>query len=204
MLEDAKSCDCQKQVLKERFRAAENTLLAALNGWDGVKVSDAEITELRRNLMQARQACEEQGVEVETLWEFAQKRREINGTHVRRYADEQSRITPMLPYLLRQRIAWAAGISAGAGVLLEWNTLGGMLGALAAGFVVFAVVEGVLADLFPTPPIRIARMACELDVDVSDIWPKGSTEAEEYMRGYRRHERRRALRGESTGWIKAR
>lgn len=204
MLEDAKSCDCQKQVLKERFRAAENTLLAALNGWDGVKVSDAEITELRRNLMQARQACEEQGVEVETLWEFAQKRREINGTHVRRYADEQSRITPMLPYLLRQRIAWAAAISAGAGVLLEWNTLGGMLGALAAGFVVFAVVEGVLADLFPTPPIRIARMACELDVDVSDIWPKGSTEAEEYMRGYRRHERRRALRGESTGWIKAR
>lgn len=204
MLEDTKTCECQKQTLKERFRAAENTLLAALNGWDGVKVSDAEITELRRNLMQARQACEEHGVEVETLWEFAQKRREIDGAHVRRYADEQARITPMLPYLLRQRIGWAAGISAGVVVLLEWTTLGGMLGALAAGFVVFAVVEGVLADLFPTPPIRIARMACELDVDVSDIWPKGSTEVEDYMRGYRRHERRRSLRGESTGWIKAR
>ncbi len=204
MLEEAKSCDCQKQVLKERFRAAENTLLAALNGWDGVKVSDAEITELRRNLMQARQACEQQNVEVETLWEFAQKRREIDVAHVRRYAEEQSTITPMLPYVLRQRIAWATGISAGAIVLLEWPTLGGMLGALAAGFVVFAVVEGVLADLFPTPPIRIARMACELDVDVSDIWPKGSTEVEEYMHGYKRQERRRALRGESTGWIKAR
>ncbi|TXT28183.1 MAG: hypothetical protein FD131_3316 [Rhodocyclaceae bacterium] len=204
MLEDAKPCECQKQTLKERFRAAENTLLAALNGWDGLKVSDAEIAELRRNLIQARQACEEQGVEVETLWEFAQKRQEIDGAHVRSYADEQSRITPMLPYALRQRIAWAAGISAGVIVLLEWTTLGGMLGALAAGFVVFAVVEGILADLFPTPPIRIARMACELDVDVSDIWPKGSQEIEDYMRGYRRHERRRALRGESTGWIKAR
>lgn len=204
MPEDAKSCDCQKQALKERFRAAENTLLAALNEWDGVKVSDEEITELRRSLMQARQACEEQGVEVETLWEFAQKRREIDGAHVRRFADEQSRITPMLPYVLRQRIAWAVAISAGVIVLLEWTTLGGMLGAIAAGFVVFAVVEGVLADLFPTPPIRIARMACELEVEVSDIWPKGSTEVEEYMRGYRRHERRRALRGEATGWIKAR
>lgn len=204
MLEDTKPCECQKQPLKERFRAAENTLLAALNGWDGVKVSDAEITELRRNLMQARQACDEQGVEVETLWEFAQKRREINRAHVRGYADEQSRITPMLPYLLRQRIAWAAAISAGAAVLLEWSTLGGMLGALAAGFVVFAVVEGILADLFPTPPIRIARMACELEVDVSDIWTKGSAEVDDYMRGYRRHERRRALRGESTGWINAR
>lgn len=204
MPEDAKSSDCQKQALKERFRAAENTLLAALNEWDGVKVSDEEITELRRSLMQARQACEEQGVEVETLWEFAQKRREIDGAHVRRFADEQSRITPMLPYVLRQRIAWAVAISAGVIVLLEWTTLGGMLGAIAAGFVVFAVVEGVLADLFPTPPIRIARMACELEVEVSDIWPKGSTEAEDYMRGYRRHERRRALRGESTGWIKAR
>lgn len=204
MLEDTKPCECQKQTLKERFRAAENTLLAALNGWDGVKVSDAEITELRRNLMQARLACEEQGVEVETLWEFAQKRREINEAHVRSYADEQARITPMLPYLLRQRIAWAAAISAGVAVLLEWTTLGGMLGALAAGFVVFAVVEGILADLFPTPPIRIARMACELEVDVSDIWTKGSAEVDDYMRGYRRHERRRARRGESTGWIKAR
>ena len=204
MLEDTKPCECQKQTLKERFQTAENTLLAALNGWDGVKVSDTEITELRRNLMQARLACEEQGVEVETLWEFAQKRQEIKEAHVRHYADEQSRITPMLSYLLRQRIAWAAGISTGVIVLLEWTTLGGMLGALAAGFVVFVVVEGILADLFPTPPIRISRMACELDVDVSDIWAKGSIEVEDYMRGYRRHERRRALRGESTGWIKAR
>lgn len=204
MLEDTKPYECQKQTLKERFRAAENTLLAALNGWDGVKVSDAEITELRRNLMQARLACEEQGVEVETLWEFAQKRQEIDVAHVRHYADEQSRITPMLPYLLRQRIAWAAGLILAVAVLLEWSTLCGMLGAIAAGFVAFAVVEGVLADLFPTPPIRIARMACELAVDVGDLWPKGSTEFTDYMRGYRRHERRRALRGESTGWLKAR
>jgi hypothetical protein len=197
-------CECQKKALKERFRGAENTLLAALNEWHGVKVSDAEITELRRDLMQARQACEEQGIEVETLWEFAQKRREINGAHVRRYAEEQSRITPMVPYELRQRIARAAGLILAVAILLEWATPGGVLGALIAGFVAFAIVEGVLADLFPAPPIRIARMACELGVDVSDLWPKGSDEFNDYMRGYRRHERRRALRGESNGWIKAR
>lgn len=200
----AKTCECQRKALKVRFRAAENTLLAALNGWHGIKVSEAEITELRRNVMQARQACEEQGVEVETLWEFAQKRREIDGAHVRRYAEEQSRITPLLPYVLRQLIAWAAGIILVVVVLLEWTTLGGMLGALVAGFVAFAVVEGVLADLFPTPPIRIARMACELAVDVSDLWPEGSDEFKDYVRGSKRHERRMAQRGEPTGWIKAR
>jgi hypothetical protein len=200
----AKTCECQKKALKERFRAAENTLLAALNGWHGVKVSDAEITSLRRNLMQARQACEEQDVEVETLWEFAQKRREIDGVHVRRYAEEQSRITPMVPYVLRQRIAWAAGLILALAVLLEWATPGGILGSLIAGFVAFAVVEGVLADLFPTSPIRIARMACELEVDVSDLWQKGSNEFKDYVRGYKRHEWRRARRGEPTGWIKAR
>lgn len=199
-----KTCECQKKALKERFRAAENTLLAALNGWHGVNASDVEITELRRLLMQARQACEEQGIEVETLWEFAQKRQEIDVAHVRGYAQEQSRATPMVPYVLRQRIAWAAGLILAVAVLLEWSTLGGMLGALVAGFVAFAVVEGVLADLFPTPPIHIARMACELAVDVGDLWPKGSNEFTDYMRGYRRHERRRALRGESTGWLKAR
>lgn len=203
-MSNTSTCECQKTAVKERFQAAETALLAALNGWHGAKATDGEITELRRHLMQARLACEEQGVEVETLWEFAQKRLEIDGAYVRRYAEEQFTITPMLPYVLRQRIAWAAGFALALAVLLEWTTLGGILGALAAGFVAFAVVEGVLADLFPTPPIRIGRMACELGVDVSDIWPKGSTEVDEYMRGYRRHERRRALRGESTGWIKAR
>jgi hypothetical protein len=200
----AKTCECQQKALKVRFQAAENALLAALNGWHGVKVSDAEITELRRHLMQARQACEEQGVEVETLREFAQKRREIDGAHVRRYAEEQSAITPMLPYVLRQRIAWAAGLSLAVAVLLEWTTPSGMLGALVAGFVAFAVVEGVLADLFPTPPIRIARMASELDVDVSDLWTRESHEFKDYVQGYRRHEWRKARRGEPSGWIKAR
>lgn len=203
-MNDTSTCECQKTAAKERFQASETTLLAALNGWCGTKATDGEIAELRRNLMQARQACDGQGVEVETLWEFAQKRREINGAYVRRYAEKQSTITPMLPYVLRQRIAWVAGFAVALAVLLEWTSLGGILGALAAGFVAFAVVEGVLADVFPTPPIRIGRMASELAVDVADLWPKASNEFKDYEQGYKRHERRKVRRGESTGWIKAR
>lgn len=194
----------QKSAVKERFQAAETALLAALNGWHGAKATDGEITELRRHLMQARQACEEQGVEVETLWEFAQKRREIDLAHVRGYAEEQSTITPMLPYVSRQRIAWAAGFALAVAFLLEWTSFGGILGALTAGLVTFAVVDGVLADLFPTPPIRIGRMASELAVDVSDLWPKESHEFKDYVQGYKRQERRKSRRGEPTGWIKAR
>lgn len=194
----------QKSAVKERFQAAETALLAALNGWHGAKATDGEITELRRHLMQARQACEEQGVEVETLWEFAQKRREIDLAHVRGYAEEQATITPMLPYVSRQRIAWAAGFALAVAFLLEWTSFGGILGALTAGLVTFAVVDGVLADLFPTPPIRIGRMASELAVDVSDLWPKESHEFKDYVQGYKRQERRKSRRGEPTGWIKAR
>lgn len=203
-MSDTSTCECQKTAVKERFQAAETALLAALNGWHGARTTDGEITELRRHLLQARHACEEQGVEVETLWEFAQKRREIDGAHVRRYAEVQSAIAPMLPYVLRQRIAGAAGFALAVAVLLEWPTLGGILGALASGFVAFAVVEGVLADVFPTPPIRIGRMASELAVDVFDLWPKDSHEFKDYVRGYKRHEWRKARRGQSTGWIKAR
>lgn len=203
-MSDTCTCECQKTAVKERFRAAETALLAALNGWHGATATDGEITELRRYLMQARRACEDLGVEVETLWEFAQKRREIDGAHVRRYAAEQSTVTPMLPYVLRQRIAWAAGITVAVAVMLEWNTFGEILGALAAGLVTFAVVEGALADLFPTPPIRIGRMACERAVDVSDLWPKESHEFKDYARSYRRQEWRKARRGEPTSWIRAR
>ncbi len=94
---DTSTRECLKAALKERFQAAETALLAALNGWHGAKATDGEITELRRHLMHARRACEERGVDVETLWEFAQKRREIDEGHVRRYAEVQSMIIPMLP-----------------------------------------------------------------------------------------------------------
>lgn len=196
------SCECQKKAVKERFRSAENMLLVALNGWHGVKASDLEIAELRRRLMQARAACEEQGVEVQTLWEFAQKLRELNEENVRRYAQAQSSITPILPFILRRRIAWAAGGILAVAVLLEWSTLGGMFSALGAGLVAFAAVEGVLSELFPTPPIRIARMACDLAVDVRDLWPQGSADLKDYMFAYMK--RRRVRRGEPEGWIKAR
>lgn len=203
-MSDTSACECQKAAAKKRFREAETALLVALNGWHGAKATDGEIIELRRHLMQARQACEELGVEVETLWEFAQKRKAIDEAHVRRYAEEQSTITPMLPYMPRQRIAWAAGIAVGVAVLLEWPIFVGMLCSLAAGLVAFAVAEGVLADLFPTPPIRISRMACEREIDVSDLWSKESPEFKDYVRGYRRHEWRKMRRGEPSGWIKAR
>lgn len=183
---------------------AENTLLAALNGWHGSKVSDAKISELRRNLMLARKACEEQGVEAETLWDFVQKQRQIHEAYVRRYANEQLEVAPVLPFRLRQGAAGAAAILLAVAVLLGWPTPGGMCSALVAALLGFAAVEGVLSELFPTPAVRIARMACEFAVDVSDLWAQGSNELKDYVRGYKRHERRLAQRGEPTGWIKAR
>lgn len=200
----ANVCECQEEALKGRFRGAENALLTALNGWHGVRPSDEVITELRRNLMQARQACEDRGIKVETLWEFAQKRREIDEASVRRYADQQGLITPTVPHWLRQRIALIVGVIVSIAVVAVWTTIGGLIGALISGYIAFVLAEGGIAELFPTPAIRVARMASRLHVDVSDIWAKGSKDFNDYQRGYAANEWRKKNRGESTGWIKAR
>lgn len=154
--------------------------------------------------MQSQQAYEEHGVEVETLWEYAQRRRKADEADVRRYAEEQRTITPVVSYVLRQRMASVVGLVAAVAILLKWATLGGMLGSVIAGLFTFALVVGGLRDLFPTPPVRIARMACNLDVDVTDLWPKGSDEFKDYVQTYRLQNLRRARRGEPMGWIKCR
>lgn len=189
---------------KRNFRQCETALLVALNGFGRPVANDAELTTLRRAVLQARHACERAGVPVETLWEFAEKNRLAREQAVRAYASEQANITPRLPFVLRQRISAALALCASLVVLATWTTVGGLLGALAIGVAVLAVGDRFLADLFPTPASRVARMACDLDVDVGDLWPARSAERKDYLLAYGRQRLRRRQRGEDTGWIRAR
>lgn len=187
MSNDTQNNKLLKKTLKERFQTAQITLLAALNGRCETKVPDADISELRRNLIQARLACEKHGVEVETFQEFVVKQRNQDEAHVRNYAEKQLKVSPALSFGQRQRAAWATASALAVVVFLKWPTLGGMVSAAVAGCVTFALAEAVLAELLPTPPIRIARLASKLSVDVSYLWPEGSNELKDYVHGYLRH-----------------
>lgn len=204
MIPSGTGCQCHRGELKARFRAAENNLLAALNGWQGREATEDELTCLRREVMQARQACGEHGIETETLWEFAQRLHARDEARTRRYAEELYGFTPSVTYLWRKRYARAAGVCVAFAVLTVWATPGGVLGALVAGFIAFAIVEDAIAWRHPTASSLIGRMAAQLAIDVSDLWPEGSDELNDYRRELRRHKFWMKSGGGHAGRIKAR
>ncbi|MEY2161401.1 hypothetical protein [Rhodanobacter sp. FW106-PBR-LB-2-11] len=191
-------------LAKQQFRQCENELLAALNGFGRPVAGDAELVSLRRAVLQARHACERAGVAVETLWEFTERNRLAHEEQVRTFAREQVKVAPRLPFVLRQRITAALAAATGLVVLVTWPSPDGLLGALAASVVALAVGDDCLARLFPTPTSRVARLACDLGVDVADLWPPGSVDRKDYVLAYRRHLWHLRRRGENTGWIRAR
>jgi hypothetical protein len=193
-----------KEQAKQRFHRCEAELIAALNGLSRLPGREEEIVVLRRTLMQSRQACEELGVEVESIDESARKQRQIDEAYVRCYAKEQSQVTPLVPPLMRSRIARGVGCCFGIIPLLVWPTLVGLMGSFVCAVFAWSLTRVFLSEFFPTPPVRIARKACDAGVDVSDLWPKDSPEFKDYVRGYRFHEMRKVRRGEPTGWIKIR
>lgn len=192
-----------KKSLKKEFQDAENNLLAALNRIDNSNSTDAGLVELRRKLMQVRHDCDQHGVEVETLWEFAQRQQAIDLANVRRYAEEQSGKAPMLTYALRQKVAWSISIVMTILFVLEGITASRIFLALISCLVIFLILEIFIAEFFPTPSIRIGRRACELEVDVSDLWPPESNELKDYRYGYTSQQWRRNRRG-LNGRIRAR
>lgn len=189
------------QTPKERFRSAELALIAALNGL-GRPVGNAdEIVALRRELLRARHECQEAGLEVETIEEWAQKDISKKEAMVRGYAAQAMRVIPLIPRAHRLWVGRVAGLCAFG--FLFGEGIGAWVALAGAGYVWGLVYLGC-AELFPTPAIRVARMACALDVDVRDLWPEGSSEQKDYLAGYQMSMDRRRWRGDGPSWIKIR
>jgi hypothetical protein len=192
-----------KLKARQEFQRIDAALIGAMNGIGRPVGTQEELVELRRSLMQARHECEALGVNIETVWEQIQKQRIEEEKIVRRYAEDQINVIPMVPAVWRQRIAKAGGFAIAMVVLFQWATLSGVLCAVLAGVIIYTLIDSVVAEFLPTPAVRIARMASERDVDVSDLWPKESLAYNDYVYAYSRHQMRLEQR-RPGGWIKAR
>lgn len=191
--------ETEKEKAKRQFQFCESELLRGLNGIGRPMASLNEAADLRRALMQAQQICKELGVEAETLWEFAIARRKEDEAAVRQFARAQLHVVPLLARGLRRQIAIGAAVCVVALVISEYWSLGGFFASMFAGLIAFALVESVLAEFFPTPPIRVGRMACQKGVNVCDLWPESSPDAMDYECGYRGELFRMKRRGDDIG-----
>lgn len=190
--------DAKKAELHDRFKRLEHERIAALNGIGRPRGTAEELERLNRDIIAARAACVEAGLRVESMEEFAQRTRKEADAEVRAFAQEQLKIVPVLPFLRRKLIARVVGVLTALWVAVTWTA---PIGALIGGFVAYVVVMNILGDYLPTPATRIARAACQRGADVSDLWPEGSPDREDYERGYRNHRLRMRQRGEDV-WIR--
>ena len=186
-----------KDALRKRFRRAEHEVIAALNGIGRPVADHDEVVGLRRELLRVMHECEAAGVVTETLEQFARRRQAENTELVRGYATSAMQVSPLIPRARRRRIAAAvalaiAGLLLGYGVAVWW--------AIAGGVLAMAATNAACMELFPTPAVRVARRAFELEVDVAELWPAPSDERRDYLETLFR------LRGRTRPqtWIKTR
>ena len=190
----------KQESLRREFYRLDAELLRALNGIGCPKASEDELRMLRTALLNARHECIENGVQVETLWEAVSQWRKEDEASVRQYAETQLQMVPMVSPRRRKGIAWLISIVACAFAL---TTLGSPVWSLAALGGTYLVVWGLLHDCFPTPAVRIARRACDLRVDVADIWKNDSEGLYDYNSAYKMHRLRMSRCGDGV-WLKAR
>jgi hypothetical protein len=76
--------------LKEEFQRAEAHYIAALNGMNGFSGSASELWHLRTAMEAAKRACEEAGVAIRTVEEWAKQERENNEQWLRASAERIS------------------------------------------------------------------------------------------------------------------
>lgn len=180
--------------LKQQFRDADTALIAGLNGIGRPRASEAELVELRRAVMQARAACEAAGIEVESVWEYSQRRKREDETEIRSVGQRMLADAPYGSALSRSARKWLSYAGAAAvsvAVMESVPATANLLVTCAVGFVVFFAV-GVLAifhidEWFPTTPTKIARLAVEAGVDVSDLWRDDQTGLKDYNNACKRH-----------------
>lgn len=179
--------ESDKTKAKLYFQFCQSELLRGLNGIDRPVASPIEAADLRRALMKAQSDCRELGVEIQTLWEFADQCKKEDEAEVRRFAKEQLGVTPFVTRGLRQKVAFVASLCVTTFVVSAFSLTGvsGLLLSLLASGVAFGIVFAVLAEVFPTPAIRVGRLACQKSVDVPDLWTESSPEAKDYELGFR-------------------
>ena len=174
--------------LEQQFIEAERTLLAALNG-RGIShpCTEAHIAKLRWNVLQAKHACLDAGIQVQTLAEVIQEQRGRDEIEARTYAQEQLKIVPVIPGLLRRKIVLGSAVLMwGALIAFAPSLIDFVAGLFFSPLLLFAL-DLLLSEIFPTPAVRIARFASERCIDVSDLWPENSVDLLDYKLAYSRH-----------------
>ncbi|WP_019334965.1 hypothetical protein [Pseudomonas syringae] len=162
----------QVELLRE-FNKAQEWLIRAVNSV--VPAPLHLIVNSRRAVLDAQARCRAAGVEVETLIEYSERRRADTEQCFRAYAAEQMNIKPILPR--KKRLKVAVGFALLFAILTcNFSLVVPLLG----GLVIYVLVDVYLAQLFPTPAVRIARRAVADDVAYIELWSRNTDEFEDF------------------------
>jgi hypothetical protein len=147
----------QQQQLKEEFHRTEANYVAALNHSNGFTGSASELWQLRTAMEAAKRACEEAGIPVRTVEEWAKQERAKNEQWLRAAAERIPHKNSALMHLARLAIPIAIGSGLAMSLRYSCSTGWSLSLAYIAGLFVYAFVY----DVWPTPWMRLGRQAAE-------------------------------------------
>lgn len=196
----------QGACLKKTFVNAEWALIAGLNGLGRSEADKAELLRLRRERQQALANCQSAGVAVETLWDAVERYRADARQELEVFAEQAKQGPRGLPRRYRKGAAVVFGFAVVAVVLSARGGTPSILAVIAAavlGLIAWAAAEDYLSLLFPTPGIRVGKLAADLETSPLDIWPDDSDDGLDAAHAFRWESvrNRRAGRGR---WLRAR
>jgi hypothetical protein len=150
------------QQLKEEFERAEANYIAALNRMNGLTGSVSELWQLRTTMEAAKRACDEAGVAVRMVEEWAKQERTKNEQWLQTAAERIPDKNLTLMRLVRRAIPIAIGSGFVMWGQYSWSSL---FIAFIAGLFVYPFI----CEIFPTPWMRLGRQAAERGVHL-DLW----------------------------------
>lgn len=190
------------KALKDDFSRLDAELLSALNGIGRSKGTQKEIIEIRRQLLRARAKCEGAGIEAESLWEFAEKRRVVNEAYIRKFVQQHADYRSPVSRGWRDNFTYGLSILAAAFVAFMFPSIGGYVGAVFVLLFAVGVIEDIFLFLFPSTGVKAGKMSYELGIYVDDLFPKGSDDLKDYSLAWDKYEMRDRMNGKR--WLRAR
>lgn len=160
---------------KAEFDKAQGRLFEALN-LGKVRPADSELAALRQQVATTQARCRELGLEVETLYELGIRMQAEAELRIKDYAEQQKLIRPILTRKLRLIASAVIGVIA-AVMCFEYSPA---WAAFLGGVVWLTSYLGV-AQVLPTPGIRVGRLAYRDGVTHIRHWPDQSDDHNDFL-----------------------
>jgi hypothetical protein len=151
--------------LKEEFQRAEANYIAALNRMNGFTGSPSELWQLRTAMEAAQRACEEAGVAIGTVEEWAKQERAKNEQWLRASAE---RISSRNVEMMRQ-VRTAISIVSATGLTIWLSSTCNMGIGVLAGAMGGLLIYAAMCHYFPTAWMRLGRQAARRGVHLH-LW----------------------------------